>query len=297
MSVAHNEGLRERLERRIDELPVLPTVMSRLMMLDHADEAFFEEVLELIEADPTFAARMLSAANAVASSPRSPVMSVRAALARLGSLGASNLILAIAVSRVFIPRDAWEKSLWRHALQVAGAMRMLVGAADEALGINGDEAYAVGLLHDVGRFVMFEEAPDMLREIHEGGWETPDSLIDHERSICGLTHGELGEMACRRWGLPETLGQVVLRHHESGVDSPLGKVEVLLTAVQLADLAMFPSTMPGTPGYSEASLETIEQELMPKVPRGLELSAESLRDIIVTTTKEVDAICGALGLG
>ena len=41
--------LRKRLERRIEALPVLPTVVSKLMSLDHQQEDYFEEVRRLVE--------------------------------------------------------------------------------------------------------------------------------------------------------------------------------------------------------------------------------------------------------
>lgn len=289
--------LRNRLNRRIDELPVLPTVVSRLMTLDKEAPGFFDELLELIEADPTFAARMLSAANSAASSPRSPITSVRAALARLGGRGASDMILAAAVSRVFVPRDDWERSLWRHSIQVAVGMRSLITHGINPFGLQPDEAYAVGLLHDVGRFVLFGEAPAALRRIDEGRWEEPEELLELERAICGITHGELGQMACRRWGLPESLGEIVLRHHEADVVPGNGTVEAMLATLHFTDLAMFPSALPGTPGYDVAGPDAIELELLPKLPPGMSVSADDLHAVIVTVTAESERTCQALGLG
>ena len=66
MSPEPDADLRRRLERRLDELPVLPTVVARLLTLDRESDAYFEDLLELVEADATFAARTLSAANSAA---------------------------------------------------------------------------------------------------------------------------------------------------------------------------------------------------------------------------------------
>lgn len=288
--------LRARLERRIDELPVLPTVVGQLMVLDREDDGYFDRVLELIESDPTFASRMLSAANAASSSPTSPVISVRAALSRLGSAAAANMILAVAVSRVFIPRDKWEKSLWRHAIQVGGAMRSLATFADGDLDLDGDEAYTAGLLHDVGRLVMFDEAPETLRQVYEGDWDSPDALVEFELSICGISHCELGQMALERWGLPSVLGEVVLHHHEPNIDPRANRVGALAATTRFADLAMFPSALSGDAGYDAESLETIERELMPKLPSGISISPSELQEVIRTTIAESELTCIALGI-
>lgn len=289
-------ALGARLEQRITELPVLPTVVGQLMVLDREEEGYFERVLELIESDPTFAARVMAAANGAASSPTNPISSVRSALARLGSSGASAMVLSVSVSRIFIPRDPWEKSLWRHALQVAGAARALTKYVDPGVTLSGDDAYTAGLLHDVGRLVMFGESPETLREIDEGSWESRDTLIALERSICGLTHTELGAMACEQWALPDSLADSVLRHHEPQTDVRGRTVEALIATVQFADLVMFPSAMPGTPGFVEAARRTVEDVLMPKVPTGLSVSAKDLHEVIVATAAQADATCAALGI-
>ena len=288
--------LAERLKRRVDQLPVLPTVVARLMMLDHDSDAYFDRVLELLESDPTFAARILAAANSAASGPRSPVTSVRTALTRLGSEVASNVVLTAAVSRVFVPSDDWERSLWRHAMQVASASRALCHPVGNDAAFGPDDAYAAGLLHDIGRFVMFQEAPDILREVDEDQWDTPEALIEAEVTIAGVTHGVLGELACAHWGLPTIIQQVALRHHEPDLDAAAGATEALIALIRFADLAMFPSAMPGAPGYGDASLELLESSLMPEVPDGVSLSMERLREVIVTTTQEVDVLCAALGI-
>lgn len=287
--------MRARLEQHIDRLPVLPTVVARLMVLDREEEGYFEEVLGLIEADPTVAARILAAANAAASSPRDPVASVRVALARLGSQGAARAVMDAAVSRVFVPRNDWEKSLWRHALQVGGALRALADL-DPSGSVDRDVAYAAGLLHDVGRLVMFQAAPEALRRIDEGGLDSPQDLVDAERRLCGITHAELGARACRSWGLPEVLVDTVARHHHP-VGTAKGPVELLIAMCRFADLAMFPSAMPGAPGMADDD-EKIEQILLPRLPPNLAaVDLATLRTIIGDTVVAADATGAMLGVG
>lgn len=289
-------GLRARLERHIDTLPVLPTVVARLMTVDQDSDDYFEEVLELIEGDPSFAACILAAANSAASAPVEPVVSIRAALVRLGGVGATRPIMAAAVSRVFVPRDDWEKSLWRHAVQVAEATRALLAFDRSGFAIDRDLAYAAGLLHDVGRFVMFQEAPDVLKQIDEGHWETPESLVATELSIAGVNHAELGAMACHRWHLPDLLVDVVARHHNS-IGRLTGPADVLIGLVRFADLAMFPSAKPGSPGYAEADDERYESELMPRLPFHLgDVTVDQLRALVVETTDRAERRCQTLGL-
>lgn len=287
--------LRARLESHIDRLPVLPTVLAPLMTLDPDDDGFFDEVMALLEGDPPFAARILSAANAATSGHLQPVASVRSALLRLGSHGAANAITTMAVTRVFVPRTDWEKSLWRHSIHVAAAMRVLADL-DRSGAVDRDVAYAAGLLHDVGRLIIFQEAPDALHQVDEGDWHTPEALVDAERAVCGIGHAELGARACRRWNLPDVLVEVVGRHHHP-VHNPVGEVEVLVALTRFADLAMFPSAVPGTPGRERDPDAALAAELVPQLPpQWGHLGPSDLRRVIVEANSRADRIGSSVGM-
>jgi len=293
--MAHDANLRTRLLRRIDALPVLPTVVSKLMALDRHEPRYFEQILALIESDPTFAARVLASANSAADAPRARITSVRRALTRLGSTKAYNTILTVALSRVFVPRDDWEKSLWRHALQVAVTLRTLVQASPRA-DIRTDEAYTAGLLHDVGRFVLFSEAPSSLREIDESDCRSASELLARERSICGITHAEVGALACERWQLPEPLVSVIRRHHETIPSDADDEVAALIQGVQFTDLAVSPAAVPGSEGYEEAELDMIESELVREMPPFFDFDAASLQVLLQSSARESNEMFRAIEL-
>lgn len=291
---APRHQLRKKLEHHLDELPALPSVVVKLMGLDPARDTYFDDVRALIESAPNFSARLLATANSAAHAGVQPITTVGAAIARLGSRAAANLLLASSVTRVFVPRDDWEKSLWRHALQVAIAARALAQhAGDKELA--PDELYAAGLLHDIGRFVMFQEAPEALRAVDEGQWHSPAELVAQERAICGLTHSELGARACEKWRLPSELAHVVREHHHPVPPRPTRKVDKIVALLRVADLAMFPSAMPGTPSLVDEGEPALEA-LAHKLPPWLVLPAPRLRDIVARSIAEADAVCAGLQL-
>ena len=287
--------MRRRLTARLDELPSLPTVVARLMTLDPEAEGAFEELLSAIESDPGLSARLLARANSVHGGSMLPVTTLRHALTRIGSHEAADLVLALAVTSVFVPRDDWEKSLWRHAIQVATAARELARrCADDD--VDPDEAYAAGLLHDIGRFVLFQEAPDRLRRIDEGGWDNPRDLLEEERRICGLTHAELGARACRHWGLPDSIAEIVLHHHERPRGPLEGQVAKLTALIRLADLAMFPSVIPGTPGLKDAPDDVLRVKLQSRFPPFLRLDVTAIRGLLADVETRSQRSVEALGL-
>src|SRR5690349_2586060 len=104
------DNLVKKLKQHLEQLPVLPSVVLQLMSLNAGAEDYFERVRKIVETEPNFLARLLMSANSAAHASRVPVATVGEALTRIGSRSASNLLLSLAVTRIFVPRDPWEKS-------------------------------------------------------------------------------------------------------------------------------------------------------------------------------------------
>ena len=211
MDVAANSALLT-MERKIDELPLLPQVLVRILQLDPDMDNYFEEFGKLTKEDPAFAVRVIALANSSASSPVAPVVSIREALARMGVETIRSLVASLAVQRVFLPTKPNEISLWQHSVFTAFAAAKIAEIVP-ALDVNPAESYLVGLLHDIGRFVMFEHAAPELLAVDESQWETPEELIEADVEVYKFTHCELGYRACVHWKLPETVCDAIRMHH------------------------------------------------------------------------------------
>lgn len=226
---------REQIQRQLDDLPMLPSVVLELAGLDARSEEFAARVAHVAAREPSLAARILSVANSVESAPAEPILTLPEAIMRIGSRRVAALITSFAVMRVFVPTNDGQRNLWRHALQVAAGAAEIAAAAGR--GTDPQEAYLVGLLHDIGRFVMFEHDPLDLGAVEELGWSTPRSLVAAEREVCGFDHCELGWMASEAWGLPEQLGELLRLHHTHGptIEELGPRRAELLRVVQQAD--------------------------------------------------------------
>lgn len=248
------------LERRVEELPVLPTTVVKMLSLDPRSERWFEDLVSLVQHEPTYAARVLVMANSAAIRRSTPATGITEAVLRLGANTTSRLVTALSVVRVFVPSNSWERSLWVHAITVASLSRALAERADLG-GYRPDDAYLCGLLHDIGRFILFQEAPEALRRVEEAEWSNPADLVRAEAEICGFDHTKLGAMAAQRWGLPESVVDVIRRHHQRQTSTdPLSK---LIDVVQAADRLDFfdvsPNHRSGDASPIESTPEWIER--------------------------------------
>lgn len=218
------------------DLPVLPAVLVRLMRLDPHADAVFDEVLALASADPTFAARVIHACNRADAAPDHPVETLRGAIARLGASHIRDLVTSLAVAEVFVPRTVHEVDLWVHAVEVATAARLI--ARDANRYIDEQQAHLCGLLHDIGRFVMFDQTPDRLRIVNELDWDDPDDLVAAELREFGYNHAEIGHALCEKWGLPAHLTHSIRDHHRSFAALTPGRPDDDLVAVVIVANAL-----------------------------------------------------------
>lgn len=234
MANARGRSTLERLESRVNQLPLLPDVVVALLRLDPLADDYFDRVAALVRADPAFAMRLLRFANSASLAAARPVGTIDQALMLVGCRGAVELVLGHSAMRVFVPQHDWERDLWRHAFDVACLMQAFA-AMVASRPMDAHKAYLFGLLHDIGRFILYLEAPDELRRVDETSWSTPQELIDAETAICGFTHAELGYLAVRKWRLPEELAEVVRDHHLSPGDPRLAPLRPVIQLIQDAD--------------------------------------------------------------
>lgn len=233
--VAAAETALEVMANKIDELPLLPQVLVRILQLDPAADSFFDEFGRLTKEDPAFAVRVIALANSAASAPAVPVTTIKDALTRMGVQATRSMVASLAVQRVFMPTQPNEVRLWEHSVFAAFAAAQIAEIVP-SVEIDPSEAYLVGLLHDIGRFVMFEHAAPNLLLVDESNWQTPDELVEADVEIYKYTHAELGYRACQRWQLPDSICDVIQLHHMP-VDSEIvpGSINAMLFCLQVAD--------------------------------------------------------------
>lgn len=290
--------LRAQGERRIADLPVLPSAALELVSSDPGSSEFQMRVQALVERDPALASRIAALAHRVDPEAAEPVRSLPQAIARIGAQRAGRLITSLFLLRIFVPDTEERRGLWRHALQCATAAREIARASGHAVALG--EAYVAGLLHDIGRFVTPEGAPQGLLGPEPWGWEPIDQWVEEERRSCGWDHAEAGHRVCQAWSLPEELAGVVRLHHvvepEGGLTQP--PQLTLLRIVQQADrLSCLLLALPGIEDLPAARrLATLDEACVhprwdwtPADPKRLDL-------LIGPIGSHSDQLIGVLGL-
>lgn len=201
--------IRADLERRLDDLPVLPAVAAHIASLDPTAGDFASRVEDLARLDPPLAARLLRLCDCRISQPGS----VSEAIVRVGARPLAETITSLSVMRLFVPTTIGQRNLWIHAIGTALTARCIAQFASASWQLAPEHAYLAGLMHDLGRFVMYDRTPAELGQVDETHWSSPRELVAAEIQVCGFDHAFLGGLACERWRFPELVTDMVREHH------------------------------------------------------------------------------------
>lgn len=290
----------EEIEERLEQLPLLPSVMFELMKSDPDSDNFFDDMVRLAKTDPPLASLIIGYANSAACMGSTSVDGIEAALARVGSNTILQLLMAISVARVFVPAKDEQRNIWRHSLEVAQVALFMAHTAYFST-VKPETAYMAGLLHDLGRFVMLQVAPDVLKDTDVRGWGAAEELISTEQSVLGFTHTVVGQMACKKMHLPALISNIVrYHHHPEVVRHPKVHKELrdLLIIIQFADaLSFYLAANPGWSAEPEAVLkQQIESTVVSHAWGGVRLPLVELVHALPMIYAECDNACNLLGI-
>lgn len=217
-----------------DWLMAPPKVATQLSKFLESERAHWQEIAQLIEAEPAIAARILKLVNSPFYGLQVPVTSIPQALVFLGSIAVSSIAMAVVVfSRMMLKSqpEAVEQlqRFWWHSACTAFVAKALMRSLEPSL---IEQAFTAGLLHDIGKLLMIQLALPQYREL-EQRLAAGEAEHDAERALFGTTHEEAGALLAQRWHFPEVL-QTVIRYHSQPQEAP--EFQTQAAVVRIADL-------------------------------------------------------------
>lgn len=194
-------------------LPAFPTIALRVVQLADQGDTGANELVRLINQDPSLTAHVLRMANSAFANRGIEIASARDAVTRLGFREVANLAAAAATKAIFKVNlgtagevvNAAQQRVWMHALTSA------LGASWLAMETRGDgqKAFLGGMLHDIGKTLALRAFAEL---------RTAGKLIevDPRRALPPLlqaVHVELGVRMAQEWSLPAHVARVCAEHH------------------------------------------------------------------------------------
>jgi putative two-component system response regulator len=180
--------------------------LSQLPLHLELDELGFEELVDEIARDPALAASVLRAVNTDGTAA-SPCLNIRAACLRLGDEGLRQLVGRVCDRE---RRDLDFTRLQEHSVRCAHAAELL---AKRTQMIDSDDAYALGLLHDMGEALLCTLFPEEMENII---WlDETDTRTELEVMAFGVDHGQVGQWILEACGVQRELALTIQTHHDA----------------------------------------------------------------------------------
>ncbi|MGV8074717.1 MAG: HDOD domain-containing protein [Syntrophobacteraceae bacterium] len=246
--VAPAMDVKERPPVRIDPvelievdviLSTLPVMVAQISETINNPTSTAKDIADIISADTSLAACLLKIVNSPMYGFPSGIDTLTRAVHLVGTKQLSALAMGLKIIRSFsdIPCDVVDmRSFILHSLAVGIVARIIAGYKNIQ---NVERLFVGGLLHDIGRMILYNKKPDEARCVLMEAVRTGSLLHKTEQDVLGCDHARIGGLLLKKWRLPVSLENMVSYHHSPEMTkNPLEPAIICLADIMVNALGM-----------------------------------------------------------
>lgn len=195
------------------QLNTLPEVYYRLTDAINNPTSDIADIATLVSEDPALTARLLRIANSAMFNFPSPIDTISQAVTVIGTQQLRDLTLACNLGCLFpgIPPAVINvEQFWRHSIATGICARAIATLRREN---NIERFYITGLLHDLGRLIIYSLLPDYATKVLKASADEDRLLIEIEEEHRVLNHADISALLLEHWQLPQSICEPVKYHH------------------------------------------------------------------------------------
>jgi putative nucleotidyltransferase with HDIG domain len=209
----------ERIVTSVLKVAALPEVALKFSEAMKDPLTSNQDLENIVSEDSALAAKVLMIANSALFNFPSKIDTISNAITIIGHKQLSEIILSCSIVAMFkdIPQDVIDmQQFWRHSIAVATAARIIASSRREQ---NIEKFFTAGLLHDIGKLIIFVEAPKYAVEVLKQCSDKKELMHKVEKDVLGFDHAKLGAMLLKKWKLPDEVVAAVYYHHMPSASS------------------------------------------------------------------------------
>jgi signal transduction histidine kinase/HD-like signal output (HDOD) protein len=233
-------------------LPTLPHILLKLIDACNTQGGTIKDISLIINKDSSLSVKVMKMVNSAYYGLPSRVTSMEQALLLLGTDAIKNIAISAAVFQVFGKARSDGvfklKLFWYHCLLCATIAKLIAEMTSYS---SSEEAFLSGLLHDIGKLVLWVSFPKDYTDVLKSSNNSSDLLLAAEKRL-GATHCEVGAQIIGQWHLQSFMADAVLYHHE-----PIHRILDSLPLVKIVFVANVLST--NSVEESDAKFKTAQQ--------------------------------------
>lgn len=204
----------EKILRVIQEIPVIPDVVVKVMQLTRDPMVSAQQLTDMISNDPGLTGNILRLCNSAYYGIPRVVSSLNQAVMYLGFHTIRSLVLTCSINRFFNqtrPVYGYVKGgIWHHSVACAITSELICNQLRPDM---HDSAFTAGLLHDIGQLILGISIKDTAETIIDLMVTDQVSELESEQEALGFTHEDLGAHLADAWNFPDDLIHSIHHHH------------------------------------------------------------------------------------
>ena len=212
--------VRQQVQHQIRSLKNFDTV-HKLQRIIGDHKSTMTELSRIITRNPILSAKILQVANSSYYGMQQKLNSISHAIMIIGMANLKAIIyhegvLSALGEKNFRDNPAMQ-SLWQHVNYTsifASYIHYLFG------GLNMGNLFTLGLLHDIGKFIMMKMEPIAGKDAVPDRIYSADWTPAEEENIYGINHALIGRLALQYWGLSPLMVDAVTLHHAPAYLAP-----------------------------------------------------------------------------
>jgi len=264
-------------------LASFPDVYFKLKKVLESKTASAKEIAQVVSADVALSAKLLKLVNSPLFGLTQKIDSIERAVSIIGEQELSNLALGITAIRYFkdIPPELIDmNTFWKHSLSCAVFAKIL----SSLLKIPNEEfMFTCGLLHDVGKLILFKNLPYGSVEALIFARENMIPVVEAEENVLGFTHTHISNLIMKQWEFPPSLIDIVSHHHNPQGAEHFKEAAILQVADNMANaISIAGGGMFVVPGMEE------------DVWKGLGLKVELISQIVAKHNQVLKGLLSAI---
>lgn len=228
----------QRITDAVKDIPLLPVTGTQLTAALSNPNVSAQQVAAIIARDPVVAAKTLRLANSAYYGIPNRISTLNHAISMLGVDSVRQMVFSfyfLDMTAIKSGNSGYDMDrFWRHSMAVA----FLAEAIARRLGFQmtgAAEAYLAGLVHDLGKYLLFRYNRDAFIQARQQAQEGALTPVVSESRVFGTDHAAIGGWLAERWNLPLGLIETTRLHHrpiEESVNKEL--IAITMAADRLA---------------------------------------------------------------
>lgn len=208
------EGTAQDVVKHEVELVSFPDIYFRIIEVVNSPMSSAADMANVVSQDTSLSVKLLKVVNSPFYGFAAKIDSISRAIALVGAIELSTLALGVSAMTAFknIPTELVDmQDFWKHSIACGTFARIL---AKQKKGLSGERFFVAGMLHDVGRLILFKKLPFACTEAMLYSRSNNIPLVEAEKDVLGFDHTKVGSLLFKAWNFPPGLQAIVRYHHE-----------------------------------------------------------------------------------